>query len=83
MAAKLGGFPNILENIVLPAGRAIPLLSVLLFIALAALAVRVVFRQSVQVTSISALLVLVLTMVLAIAAIDTYANDRCSCVCMR
>jgi hypothetical protein len=71
MAAKLGGFPNILENIVLPAGRAIPLLSVLLFIALAALAVRVVFRQSVQVTSISALLVLVLTMVLAIAAIDT------------
>jgi hypothetical protein len=63
---ELGGFPNILDEVVRPWGRTIPVLSVALFIALAALALRSVVREPVRVTAIGALLVLVLIMVLAI-----------------
>jgi hypothetical protein len=65
---NLAGFPHILQSIIKPWGRAIPLLSVFLFIALSALTVRTIFRQKLQVTVLSAVLVLVLTMVLAVAA---------------
>jgi hypothetical protein len=63
---ELGGFPNILDEVVRPWGRTIPVLSVALFIALAALALRSVVREPVRVTAVGALLVLVLIMVLAI-----------------
>jgi hypothetical protein len=50
---NLAGFPHILQSIIKPWGRAIPLLSVFLFIALSALTVRTIFRQKLQVTVLS------------------------------
>ena len=65
---ELAGFPYVLDKIVKPWGKAIPLLSILLFAALSALTLRSIFRQKTQVTMTSALLVLVLALVLAVGA---------------
>jgi hypothetical protein len=71
LSTNLAGFPYIWENVFKPLGRAIPLLSVCLFVAVSALTLRAIFCQKAQVTVMSAVLVLVLTMVLAVAASDT------------
>lgn len=68
LSGELAGFPNVLEYIVRPWGKAIPILSVLLFAALSALTLRSIFRHETQVTLMSALLVLVLALVLAVGA---------------
>jgi uncharacterized membrane protein YhaH (DUF805 family) len=65
---QLAGFPGVIEELIRPWGRTLPLLSLCLLVAFVALAVRSVRDTQKPPTDISALLVLVVCMALIIGA---------------
>jgi hypothetical protein len=72
---EFASFPNVIDGIARPWGRTIPIVSLLLFAALAAASIRSILDRHSKPTVLSALLVMVLTLVLAIGASDAPRSE--------
>lgn len=70
VARKLLGFPNVIDNIARPWGRALPVMSLMLAVAWAGLACASMVRNESPPSNVTRLLMVVLLMVLAVGSIS-------------